>query len=315
VGDLMARPRAPLAARFGSGTLLRLDQALGLEDEPLTPRLPVAPYSVEQGFPEPLSRDEDLLAVLAHLVRRLCVLLETRGEGARALVASFFGVDGTVRRLTLGTSRALRDPAALDRLFGENFARQSWPDSFGFDRIRLSATATEALAPAQAHWDAGEEDMGGLASLCDRLAARLGAHRVLGFMDQDSHVPEEASIAVPVQSAAEFSRKLAPPQQDSLVPPRPVRLFARPEPIETIAETPDGPPVRFRWRRVLHDVRRAEGPERIALPWWIADAKDGATRDYFRVEATDGTRLWLYREGIYQRETARPRWFLHGFLA
>ena len=31
-----------------------------------------------------------------------------------------------------------------------------------------------------------------------------------------------------------------------------------------------------------------------------------------RVEDTDGHRYWLFREGLYERETARPRWFMHG---
>ncbi len=100
--------------------------------------------------------------------------------------------------------------------------------------------------------------------------------------------------------------------QDSLAPPRPLRLFERPEPIDVIAEVPDSPPVKFRWRRVAHDVARVEGPERIAMPWW-RDGKRVLTRDYFRVETRDGARLWLYREGLYG-ETAHPRWYLHGFL-
>ena len=101
--------------------------------------------------------------------------------------------------------------------------------------------------------------------------------------------------------------------QDSLAPARPLRLFEWPERIDAIAEVPDGPPVKFRWRRVAHDVTFAEGPERIAMPWW-RDGKDRAmTRDYFRVETRDGARLWLYREGLYG-ETVQPRWFLHGLL-
>ena len=100
--------------------------------------------------------------------------------------------------------------------------------------------------------------------------------------------------------------------QDSLAPTRPIRLFGRPEPVDAIAQVPDGPPVRFRWRRVLHEVAAAEGPERIAMEWW-RDAEGAAlTRDYFRVESRDGLRVWLYREGLYGRETAAPRWFLHG---
>ncbi|HXE24706.1 MAG TPA: DNA polymerase Y family protein [Roseiarcus sp.] len=95
-------------------------------------------------------------------------------------------------------------------------------------------------------------------------------------------------------------------------PARPLRLFARPEPIEALAEVPDGPPFRFRWRRVLHNVAAIEGPERIAAPWWRGEAMP--TRDYFRAEDTEGRRFWLYREGLWGRETARAKWFVHGLF-
>jgi protein ImuB len=93
-----------------------------------------------------------------------------------------------------------------------------------------------------------------------------------------------------------------------------VRLFGRPEPVDAVAEVPDGPPARFRWRRVLHEVATAEGPERIAMEWWRDEAGRALTRDYFRVESRDGLRAWLYREGLYGGETATPRWFLHGLF-
>jgi hypothetical protein len=95
-------------------------------------------------------------------------------------------------------------------------------------------------------------------------------------------------------------------------PARPLRLFARPEPIEALAEAPDGPPRRFRWRRVLHDVSAIEGPERIAAPWWRH--ADMPTRDYFRAEDSEGRRFWLYREGLWGRETAQVKWFVHGLF-
>jgi protein ImuB len=95
-------------------------------------------------------------------------------------------------------------------------------------------------------------------------------------------------------------------------PARPLRLFARPEPIEAVAEVPDGPPLRFRWRRVLHNVAAIEGPERIAAPWWRG--ADAPTRDYFRAEDTEGRRFWLYREGLIGRETLHAKWFVHGLF-
>jgi protein ImuB len=95
--------------------------------------------------------------------------------------------------------------------------------------------------------------------------------------------------------------------------PRPLRLLARPEPIEDVfALVPDGPPVRFRWRRALHEVVAAEGPERIEGAWWSEDG--GPARDYFRVEDKAGLRFWLFRAGLY-RDKAAPRWFLHGMYA
>jgi protein ImuB len=97
-------------------------------------------------------------------------------------------------------------------------------------------------------------------------------------------------------------------------PGRPLRLFTPPQPVETLAEVPDGPPLRFRWRRVLHEVARAEGPERIAPEWW-QDGPDEPTRDYFRVEDAEGHRFWRFRAGLYGRETERPRWYLHGLFA
>ena len=80
---------------------------------------------------------------------------------------------------------------------------------------------------------------------------------------------------------------------------------------------PDGPPLRFRWRRALHEVAAAKGPERIEGAWWHDDggqALENLARDYFRVEDMSGHRFWIYRAGLY-RDTAMPAWFLHGLFA
>src|SRR5882762_6383485 len=83
-------------------------------------------------------------------------------------------------------------------------------------------------------------------------------------------------------------------------PPRPVRMFAPPEPIEAAWLLPDDPPFRFTWRRRAHRVRRADGPERIAEEWWTADGdlSPGAIRDYYRVEDDEGRRFWVFRAGL-----------------
>jgi protein ImuB len=58
----------------------------------------------------------------------------------------------------------------------------------------------------------------------------------------------------------------------------------------------------------------AEGPERIGARWWRDEKGRALTRDYFRIESRDGLRVWLFREGLYDRETREPRWFVHGLF-
>jgi protein ImuB len=182
----------------------------------------------------------------------------------------------------------------------------------GDDRSR-SLPGRDAVLAAPAHSSTSQPE--DLADLVDRLGARLGLRRVLRAQPHDTHIPEfavawvEASRAPPVTPRPTASRSIS-----GAAPTRPLRLFATPEPVEAVAEVPDGPPRRFRWRRVMHDVAAIEGPERIAPDWWKQHA-NALTRDYFRVEDTQGQRYWLYREGLYEQETTRPRWFMHGLFA
>jgi protein ImuB len=331
IDDVAARPRAPLAARFGELLVQRIDQALGAADEPITPRLPIPPYVAERRFAEPIALEADVLNTSEHLARDLNRVLERRGDGARLLQLALFRTDGKVHRIEVGTSEPVRDAARIRRLFTDKLAAigEAWDPGFGFDMARLCVLVAEPLAPAQANFVAPDASAD-LAHLIDRLGARFGLRRVARLMPQDTHIPEFAVAAVPahaVQANSPPARKADPlpdslpargereNEEDDLAPARPIRLFARPEPIEAIAEVPDGPPVRFRWRQVLHEVAHVEGPERIAMEWWRNEAGEKLTRDYFRVESKAGARVWLYREGLYERETPRPRWFLHGLFA
>ena len=318
VADLAARPRAPFAARFGKGLLLRLDQALGRVDEPISPRLPVPAAMAEQRFPDPIAREADVLGTIEHLARQLLTVLDRRGEGGRLFQVALFRADGTMHRLEIGTGSPLRDPPRIRKLFEERLAvlGDACDPGFGYDMVRLSALVTERIDPAQtglAQNDHADE----LAHLIDRLGARFGLRRVSRLVPQDTHIPEYAVMNVPAHAAHRAAAPL-PVEQDTLMAARPLRLLARPEPVDAIAEVPDGPPVQFSWRRVMHQVAQAEGPERIAMEWWRDDRGNKLTRDYFRVESEAGARMWLYREGLYGGEIKTPelpRWYLHGLFA
>lgn len=311
IGDLAARPGTPLAARFGEDLLARLRRVCGEEDIRLVPRRPLPAAIAERRFAEPIARAEDIEATLALLVDDLALMLEARGEGGRAFEASFFRADGAVRRLRIETARPSRDHAALARLWREKIAALADPidPGFGFDLVRLAVLRAEPLTPAQVSLDGRAIEAEEVAALVDRLAVRLGRERVLRFLLRDTHDPSRASALVPAGDLPAMS--LAPPA-DGL--PRPLMMFEPPQPVEALAEVPDGPPLRFRWRRVVHEVARAEGPERIAAEWW-RQPQDIPTRDYYRVENREGRRFWLFRAGLYDREPGEPRWFLHGLFA
>ena len=91
-------------------------------------------------------------------------------------------------------------------------------------------------------------------------------------------------------------------------------LLDRPERIDVMASVPEGPPLHLRWRKTHYEIIRSEGPERIACEWW-KDGRNAYSRDYFRVETREGYRLWLFRHGLYERETSEPQWYVQGLFA
>lgn len=314
IGDLAARPGTPLAARFGADLLIRLARTLGREDVRLVPRRPLPECIAERRFAEPIARTADIEATLALLVDDLALMLESRGEGGRAFEACFFRTDGAVRRLKIETARPLRDGVALARLWRERIEALADPldPGFGFDLVRLGVMRAEKLTPAQVSLDGRAVEEEEVAALIDRLSVRLGRERVLRFLQRDTHDPDRASALVPADGA---SLPALPPPPEA--PARPLTLFDPPQPVEALAEVPDGAPLRFRWRRVVHEVARAEGPERLAPEWW-RQPEAAPTRDYYRVENREGRRFWLFRAGLYEREAQAeagpPRWFLHGLF-
>jgi len=326
IKDLTTMARGPLVARFGPLVMRRLDQAVGVEPEPLSPDLPYVPFRARLIFAEGIGRLEDVAEGIARLAEDVSLLLTREGQGARQLALALFRVDGHVSTLTVGTGQPVRDGAHLARLFREKLDHlgDEFDAGYGIDVMSLSVLRHDTLAESQTGLS---EELGGaegahdpqLGQLIDRLGNRLGCKRVVRSLPLHSHVPECASAMRPAMAANgqeihEAWRdwqalSVHRPQQDF----RPLRLFSRAEPVDVIAEIPDGPPRQFRWRRVLYQVARAEGPERIAPEWWRT-ARTQATRDYFRVEDREGKRFWLYRDGLYGREVTRPRWYVHGMF-
>jgi protein ImuB len=314
IAAVAIRPRAALAARFGRALPDLLDRLLGITDTHVTPIVVPENVSAEARFAEPIARTDDALETVARLVSEAAVELGRRGVGGRRFAIALFRSDGHVARVAIETGAPTRDPALVTRLLRERIdaLADALDPGFGYDLIRLVVPFAEPLSPAQLKLEGGTLSDGAFAALVDRLVARLGRNRVRRFAASDTHIPEQASFTLPATDAPPLA---LPPPDPGEPPLRPLHLFDPPQRIDVIAQVPDGPPHRFRWRRSLHDVTRYEGPERIAAEWWRRRGGPGLTRDYYRVEDAAGRRFWVFRHGLYGTEAADPRWYLHGLFA
>lgn len=356
VGQLLSIPRPALARRFqtlrskslkGEDTaalVKRLDQFTGQHAEALKALAPASDWSVRHAFVEPVLHVQSVELALPHSLLRLCNALAETELGVRQLALHCYRVDGTVQTLTVGTHAASRDPAHLQRLISEHL--DTLEASFGFDLMVLTPLSCEPLAAHQVS-TLRQTPPEAVTQTLDRLSARLGHSAVLGLYHRHSHIPEACQFTAPYHQGDESWQDY--PDNTA---PRPMRILERPEPIEVLAEVPEGAPRRFRWRRLDYHVTKAEGPERIAYEWWHdlevlgQPHKPGhLTRDYYKIEVADGARFWLFRRGLYAVEgvrpaeqmavvsgsddetrtpttqsipspqTAQPHWFMHGFFA
>ncbi len=303
VGEIAAVPRLPLARRFArtpDNPLLRLDQMMGRRAEPLHCPDDPPQFEARAALSEPI---EDPMPLLPALTQELCEMLAGRGFGFRRAALTIFRSDGTVSWVEAATARASRDSHHLVRLLGGKLERLD--PGFGFDLVTLAATVAEPLGARQPALDGRRDEGEELARLIDRLSARFGTRALLRPTMRERHIPERVEAWVPALGPT------PPPVRPPHVP-RPLRLFEPPEEVRVLYAVPDGPPMRFVWRRVTHRVTRYAGPERLGPEWW-RDRPGTRLRDYYRVEDHEGRRFWIFREGVAgDGRGGAPRWFVHG---
>ncbi|MEO5807870.1 DNA polymerase Y family protein [Devosia sp.] len=347
IGQLHARNRKALQARFGISLLTRLDQAYGRIEERLPSRIPVAERYAERRFADPIGLMDDVLMTARDLAITLSIQLETEGLGAQAFHLFLYRVDHKVMTLSVNSGRATRDPQHIARLFSNRSERLEgeYDPGFGVDMIRLAATSVDQLDALQLGAFETHDGTADLDRLYDRMSSRLGAFSVLRTKFVNTHIPEQAVRFEPA-IARTTDDPLALPDRDL---PRPLRLLPTPEAITVFAEVPYGPPTAMTWRRISYKFVKASGPERLGVEWWRsperlqlappepdqssskpADAltsepepdaprplpymEGEQSRDYYIAEDDAGHRFWLFRQGLYGY-APRPDWFLQGFFS
>lgn len=297
-------PPASLKRRFGAHFMQRLNQALGYAEENIQPLYPPAPYAERLPCLELIVTLKGIEIALQQLLQNLCNRLLREEKGLRTAIFKGYRVDGEIQEVSIGTHRPSRHAAHLFKLFALKL--QGIAPGLGIELFVLEAPRVETLYPAQEKlWAVrgGLEDTR-ISELIDRLTGRLGEDTIRRYLPAEHYWPERS-----IQAVSVLRQKATTAWSPGHF--RPIRLLARPEPVEITAPVPDYPPMLFRYKGKLHTITRADGPERIEPEWWL---QPGRYRDYYRVEDEQGGRYWLFRLGDYT--SGEPcQWFIHGFFA
>lgn len=303
INQFIDMPRSSLRRRFGQHFLEHLDFALGREEEVINPVQPIEPYHERLPCLEPIVTATGIEIALDRLLKTLCLRLQQEQKGLRCAVFKGYRVDGKVEEIRIETNRPSHSVKHLFKLF-ENKVSSIEP-ALGIELFVLEASKVEdQYAPQEKLWEVsgGLEDIR-LSELIDRLGVRIGMHSIHRYLPDEHYWPERS-----FKLASSLSEKSTKSWKTDRL--RPLQLLPVPERIEVTAPVPDYPPMLFRYKEKIHQIIKADGPERIEQEWWIAQ---GQHRDYYRVEDEEGHRYWLFRLGHYSDKTYQ--WFIHGFFA
>ena len=304
IGEVSAKPRAPLIQSFGPILYRRVDQAFGRVVEPIEPVEAPELISVMRVFAEPIGAPETIEKYTKRLTDQICDRLEENGLGVKRLDLRFTRTDNRVEVIFVATAKPVRDPKRLGRLLCDKI--ETVDPGWGIDKMTLTAAYVEPLPLQQIVAPYSEPQRPDIEDLWDVLANRYGADSLYRAISVATDIPERAVRRTPPTSEEVGSKRNAGFR-------RPQRMFRRPEPIMALAVLPDHPPRAFTWRGHRYNVARADGPERVRGEWWRSDNEKGKVRDYFILEVDSGSRYWVFRTGDGQHEnTGSLKWYLHG---
>ena len=303
IRSFMNIPRKALRRRFGQSILSRLDQALGQEYETVTPVQPIEPYQERLPSLEPIITATGIEIALKRLLEKLCLRLAAEEKGLRKCVFKAYRIDGNIQQIEIGTNSPSRNVAHLFKLF--EIKIPSIEPALGIDVFTIEASIVEEITAEQDalwHIEGSGNDVA-IAELLDRIAGKVGMNTIHRYLPDEHYWPERS-----FKQASSLTEKAETNWRTGV--PRPIHLLPQPETIDVSVAMPDYPPMLFKHKGVLHNISKADGPERIEQEWWL---QQGLYRDYYCVEDENGARYWLFRLGSY--DSGEPKWFIHGFFA
>lgn len=286
IGDITGLRSAELARRFSVKVPEALDALMGQRFDPVVPNAVRRIFFARKTLPEPIGRTEHVEMILEELATRLCGDLVTAGQAARGYRLTVRCVDTGNHSLDIGFSTPMRDVGPILRQFRRPIDELSLP--FGADGFRLEALNSEIFSSLQNQLgDDAAAWSGAFEQTLTTLGNRLGFDRVREPVPGAGHTPENEHATLPAIDAVSLNvglDKTAHPRPEVIWQPRRIRV-----------DIAGHPPLRFTYKGISHERRKAVGPERISPEWWHAprDHFTSQTRDYWRVSTNQNRCFWL----------------------
>jgi protein ImuB len=304
INSFIGIQRSSLRRRFGEQLLLRLDQALGHEEEFIEPVIPIAPYSERLPCLEPIQTSTGVEIALQKLLDVMCKRLQKESKGIRVASFKCYRFDGKIEKISISTNQPSNNVYHIFKLFELKIC--TIEPALGIELFTLEALKVEDISPLQETLWTGNSSLESkeLSELVDRIESKFGNNIIHRYLPDEHHLPERS-----IKLANSLKEKPSISWRDDK--PRPIQLLDVPQPIVVTAPIPDYPPMNFRYKGKLYIIKKADGPERMEPEWWL---KEEQHRDYYIAEDQEGKRYWLFRAGHYDAGK-NPSWFIHGFFA
>ncbi len=284
LGEVLRLPRAGLARRLGPGAVLDLDIALGRQAEPRRAFVPRERFRQRRDFETEIDQVAYLEKALEPLIAACAQFLRRRQAGIQRLELRLRHRQSPPSRVRMGFASATSEQHRLADVLTQQLSRlELRAPVLG---LELISGALQALSGVSRDAFAGSGGPDTAAELVERLRARLGERCVYGVSTLAEHRPEAAWRRVHELQLASLPTGSVSGAADM---PRPLWLLDEPQ----------------RWP-AGDTLSPQESPERIESGWW--DGR-GVARDYYRVCAARGVKLWVFQE----RHT--KCWYLHGVFA
>ncbi len=301
IEDFQRLPRSTLVGRFGKEGLLAA-QFLAEAERILWPH-----FKIKERIEESLALHQaplDIEPLLFHiktLTDRVASRLLGRGERASRFQLfihqeKFSHVSQPLREFSFDLPLAQSTSLSLLSLIRERLNTQlsQTPLQSEVERIQLKVVEAVPLKTSQRDFlnrDEEERELWG--GLIARLEEKLGRDSAFVALPVDTHIPEKSWR----RGRDEWDRQnvgLHVSESLPLPPPRPLRIFADPLPLQR-----EGAALFEQMSNLSWEIEAIHGPERIREEWWYA----GSERDYYRIQTRSGEKLWVFQrpeqEGLF----------------